>query len=62
MKIIKSDNFDRELYSDILIAEKVHEEYGKDIQEFLNDKFSGSTSPDYFNLVNDNYELYEMEL
>ena len=61
MKIILVDNFDREMTSDTLIAENVEKHYGERIVEFLNNKFSGSTSPDYFRLVDDGHKLYIFE-
>jgi len=61
MKIIKVDNFDREDISDELIAENVPDYYVKCIVEELNQKFGGSTSPDYFMGKPDDYKLYTFE-
>ena len=61
MKIINTDNFDREDHSDSLVCENVSEFYGKIIVKALNDKLSGSTSPDYYRLVPDDYKLYKFE-
>jgi hypothetical protein len=61
MKIIQVDNFDREYKSDVLVAENVHEFYGKHIVNFLNDKFSGDHAPDFYRLVPDDHKLYEFE-
>ena len=58
MKIINVDNMDREMYSDKLIAENVNRFYGELIVEVLNDKHSGSNSPDWYRLVSDDHELY----
>jgi len=59
MKIIQVDNFDREAISDELIAENVPYFWGVRITNWLNETFSGETSPDYFRLVPDNYVLYK---
>lgn len=61
MKIVVKSNFDNESINDRLIAENVGEYYGKAIVKFLNNKFGGNTSPDYFILVKDDYKLYEFE-
>ena len=61
MKIIQVDNFDREAYSDTLIAENVHSYYGPFIVDYLNQKCSGDNSPDYYRLVDDDHKLYVFE-
>ena len=61
MKIINVDNFDRDTVSDTLVAENVPKYYAKDIVEFLNDKYSGSTSSDYFMIKPNDYKLYTWE-
>jgi len=61
MKIIKTDNFDRDCISDVLIAENVNEYYGKFITGVLNKKYSGEHSPDFYRLVQDDYKLYKWE-
>ena len=61
MKIIVVDNFDRESESDTLVAENVNKYYGEFIVDFLNDKFSGDSSSEWFRLVEDNHKLYEFE-
>jgi len=61
MKIICKNNFDLETVNDRLIAENVGEFYAKDITEFLNKKYGGYTSPDYFVIVPDDYKLYVWE-
>jgi hypothetical protein len=58
MKIICTDNFDRENTADRLIAENVHKDYCSDFVKFLNDKFSGDYEPNYFKAVEDDYELF----
>lgn len=61
MKIIRVDNFDREGVNDRLVCENVNEYYGLKIAEYLNDRFSGEHSPDFYRLVDDNYKLYVWE-
>lgn len=75
MKIIGVDNYNRENISDILVAENVINEYlGNRIVEFLNygrtltkmerESFletSDLISDTYYNLVPDDYKLYEFE-
>lgn len=61
MKIICKDNFDRESVSDQLVCESVNEFYGSKIVDFLNDRFSGDHSPNFYKLVDDNYRLYVWE-
>lgn len=60
MKIIKVDNYDREIYDDVLIAENINESYGNIIIKFLNSdptRYDG----DYFRLVEDKYKLFERD-
>jgi hypothetical protein len=54
MKIIASDNFDRDYHPDKLIVENVTIERGKELVELFN-KCIGSTV--YYRLVEDDYEL-----
>jgi len=61
MKIIIVSNFDNEAVSDRLIAENVSSVYGRTMVSALLDKFSGSSSPDFFRLVEDDYKLYEFK-
>jgi molybdate-binding protein len=60
MKIIKVDSYNRETYSDVLIAENVHAGYGKIIVDLLNNNARRSDS-DFFKLVDDNYKLFEFK-
>lgn len=62
MKIIRVDNYAREHVSDTLVAENVHEFYGKYLVDFLNEKFSGKHSFDFYRLVPDDYKLYVFEI
>ena len=59
MKIICVSNFDKETVSDSLVCENVIRYYGEFLTKTLNDKFSGDDSPNYYNLVEDDYKLYE---
>lgn len=58
MKIISVDNFNRESYADKLIAENVSGYLGKAVTDFLNEKFGGDYSNNYFKLVEDDYVLW----
>ena len=60
MKIIRTDNFDREHISDGLIAENVNEFFAKLVAKLLN-KYIGADSQDYFKAVPDDHKLYEFE-
>lgn len=60
MKLIKVDNYDREYYDDVLIAENVHKGYGELIANLLNNRV-GENSEDFFKLVEDDYELFKFE-
>ena len=61
MKIIKVDNYDRELYDDKLIADNVtNVYYGKLITNLLNENPRRSDE-DYFRLVEDDYKLFERD-
>ena len=60
MKIIAISNFDNEMVSDILIAENVHLDYGKQIVQCLNLKEDQDSR--YFHiLVSDEYKLHKFE-
>jgi hypothetical protein len=61
MKIIQVDNFDREIVSDILIAENVPEHFAELIVTYLNNTLSGPCSLDYYKRVPDDYKLYKFE-
>ena len=62
MKIIRKDNLDRDAISEVLICSDVGTYFGTEIVQYLNDKFSGDRSPDYFKLVADDYTIYEFKL
>ena len=61
MKIIVISNFNNESISDVLVAENVSEYYVKYLVEFLNSRFGGDSSPNYYQAVSDDHKLYEFE-
>lgn len=60
MKIIKVDNFDREIYSDKLIATSLSDFYAKRIANLLNDN-EDPQGPDYYRAVQDDHTLFKFE-
>lgn len=60
MKIIMVDNYDREIFSDILICENINEYTGEKVCEFLNSNEQRSFDS-WFKLVKDDYKLFEFE-
>lgn len=62
MKIIRVDNFDRDNKPDKLVAENVDLFYADAMIKDLNDRYSGISSPYFFKLVSDSYELREVDL
>ncbi len=60
MKIIRTDNFDRDYESDSLVAENVNEFFAKLIAELLNE-YTGVNSQDYFKAVCSDHKLYVYE-
>lgn len=60
MKIIAKDNFDRDYIDEYLLCENINSYHGKRIVEFLNSR-SHDNSPHYFELKEDDYELYKFE-
>jgi len=59
MKIIGIGNFDLDYVSDILIASNVNEHYGEQIVQLLQEATSEHDIY-YPQLVDDNYELYQV--
>jgi len=59
MKIICVDNFNRESITDDLVCTNVSEYYGEYIVDFLNKKFGGDNSFNFYRLVNDDYKLWK---
>ena len=61
MKLIKTDNFDRDYIPDTLIAGHIPNTYwAEKLATMLND-LAGTSSPDYFRAVTDDYVLKEFE-
>jgi hypothetical protein len=60
MKIIETSNFDLDYVDDVLICENVNNYYGSLIVDFLNKDIT-SSSPNYYMLKEDNYELHKWE-
>lgn len=60
MKIIRTDNYNRETVSDTLVCENVSEYYGKLILKLLTD-WTHPESDDFFRLVPDDHKLYRFE-
>ena len=60
MKIIRMDNYNRELYDDVLIAKNISKMYG----EKITDLFNTDNKDDnwFYKLVEDNYELFKFEI
>ena len=59
MKIIQTDNFDRDDIGDQLLADNVSKYWAERIVTLLNDKYSGSVTDFYCQAVSDNYKLKE---
>ena len=61
MKIIQTDNFDRDNVSEQLIAESVPPYWAKKIVALLNGKYSGSETSFFCAAKPDGYQLYTWE-
>lgn len=59
LKIITKDNFDRDLFTEKVIAENVNEFIGKQLVQRWNDKYWTEQSDFYLKLVEDDYVLYD---
>ena len=59
MKLIKTDNYNRELFNDELIVENLDKEKGQKIVDELN-KINRNDEI-YYTLVGDNYVLFEID-
>lgn len=59
MKIVTKDNFDRDLYSESVVAENVTKCFGEQFVELHNDRYWKDHSDSYLELVEDDYELYD---
>jgi len=61
VKIIAVDNYDREMYDDILIAENVNKGYGEKIVKLMNND-EKSDNESCIKLVENSYTLYKFEI
>ncbi|MCR8641412.1 hypothetical protein NV379_01970 [Paenibacillus sp. N1-5-1-14] len=59
MKIVKKDNFNRDLFSEIVFAENVNRVIGEEMVKLWNEKYWNGNSEYYLKLVDDDYELYD---
>ncbi len=59
MKIIGKSNFDNESVSDVLICENILEGYAKKIVEKLNNDELAFSDTYFYELVEDDYKLYD---
>lgn len=61
VNIIRTDNFNRDNVSDTMVAENVGTFYAEKITEFLNEKFGGPESPNFYRVVPLDHKLYVWE-
>lgn len=59
IKIITKDNFDRDLFTETVVAENVSEHYGKELVRLWNKARWTDESDIFLELVEDDYELYD---
>jgi hypothetical protein len=59
MKIVTKDNFDRDLFTEQVVAENLSEFIGKQLVTEWNKKHWNEGSDSYLELVDDNYKLYD---
>jgi hypothetical protein len=59
MKIVTKDNFDRDLFTEKVVAENVNEFIGTQLVQQWNDKYWTEHSEVYLALVEDDYKLYD---
>jgi|GEM_PF-3327055 len=59
MKIITKDNFDRDLFTEQVVAENVNKVIGEQLVKEWNDKYWNEHSQYYLSLVEDEYVLYD---
>jgi hypothetical protein len=59
VKIITKDNFDRDLFTEKVIAENVNEFIGKQMVQTWNYQNWKANSEFYLALVDDNYKCYD---
>ena len=61
MKIIRTDNFDRESVSEYVVAENLSPFWGETILRVMIENLTSDNEPDWFKLVEDDYQLYEFD-
>lgn len=59
MKIITKDNFNRDLFTEVVVAENVNEFIGSQLVKEWNNKHWNEHSDFYLALVEDEYQLYD---
>lgn len=59
MKIVISDNFGRDLFQEVLVAERVNPDIGHLMVNEWNDMYWDENSDHYLKLVADDYKLYD---
>ncbi len=59
MKIVTKDNFNRDLFTEKVIAENVNKYFGEELIQCWNDKYWRGDSDFYLQLVEDDYECYD---
>lgn len=58
MKIIATDNFNRETVADVLVAENVSAHYAEKIARYLQETHGGLSASRYYTAVEDDYALW----
>ena len=61
MKIVRVDNYDRELYNDVLVCENIINEKLGDIMINALNYREGRNSEWFYKLVEDDYKLFKFE-
>lgn len=59
MKIVLGDNFGRDLFTEVLIAENIKNDIGEQLVNTWNDVHWDEHSDHYLKLVHDDYKLYD---
>lgn len=59
MKIVTKDNFNRDLFTEKVVAENVDNTIGKQLVREWNNKHWNEQSDFHLSLVEDDYELYD---
>lgn len=59
MKIIAASNYDLDLFKEIVVAENVSEQFGKEMVKAWIKVHAHDHNPYFLRLVDDDYELYD---